>query len=444
MKIKYSDETFIRHKDNKSLLWNKHNSACYIFSDAKVFLSSIDFEWQDIMSIAEELSNRYCISVDEIKEDFEEFIRMLQANQFIETDFWEISNVNASNDFVQEADDNNNAWTPLGDFFSEFNIPSELHIDLTSACTERCVHCYIPEYNNTFLDFEVVKKVLEEYREIGGLHVHLTGGECMMHPKFAEIVQYCKKLNLNIVIMSNLTLCDASMVSLLKEINPWFVNVSLYSMNPVQHDAITTIKGSWKKTMSAILELENTGVACRIAAPVLKENMYGYGALKEFASQHKMNLIPDVDILPQADMDSSNIDRHALSPSELKIFLTEHKQLCMKEYPATNPARDEKVCDISKGRLYMNSLGNYYPCVGMFGYVLGNARDKKLSEIWYGKEMDYLRKLTNKSFGECADCSSRRFCKVCPANNFNATGNIFKHSKIVCAYSKVKEEIYGG
>lgn len=448
MRICYTKDSFIRHISNKSMLWNKRNSACLILQDAATFLKNISFQWKDTESIINAITKEYEAETKQlISADFCEFVAILQKFGFVDVKEENTLLTDMPVSTVQNTDDENEAgeYTPLGSFFEEFNVPAELHIDLTSACTERCVHCYIPEYNNTFLDYELTKKVLREFREIGGLHVHLTGGECMLHPRFEDIVRYCRSMELNIVVMSNLTLCDDSVAKLLQETNPWFVNVSLYSMNPEQHEAITNLKGSWQKTTTAIQKLENAGVACRIAAPVLKENMKDYCRLADYARKHRMHLIPECDIIPQSNMDSDNVINHALSPEELETFMQQHKDLCDKGYPYSRDTvkADNKLCDIGKSRLYVNSKGEYYPCDGMHEYVLGNVADNTLSEIWNGEKLQYLRNLKNRDIPECLSCKYRRYCKVCPANNFNATGDIFKHSDIVCAYAKVRKEIYG-
>ena len=91
-----------------------------------------------------------------------------------------------------------------------------------------------------------------------------------MHPDFVRICRLCKELNLNMIVFSNLTLCDEDMVEAMREVDPQFINVSLYSMEATEHDAITCQLGSWQKTMDAILACEKAGVHIRLAAPLLK------------------------------------------------------------------------------------------------------------------------------------------------------------------------------
>ena len=149
---------------------------------------------------------------------------------------------------------------------------TSISLEISNPCNERCVHCYLPDYPVKHIPFELAKKALREFRAMQGLSVHLTGGECMLHPEFERVCRLCKDLNLNFVILSNLTACDARRIAFLAEVQPQFVNVSLYSMDERAHDAITRLPGSWRRTMDAILACEKAGVPVRLAAPLLKEN----------------------------------------------------------------------------------------------------------------------------------------------------------------------------
>ena len=444
MSIYYSPDTYIRHLNDQSLLWHKRNSACFILQDAEVFLRFITFEPTLQEEIIKKIAAVYEVSPREIAADFEEFIQPLIAEGLVECTCEQIKakTENTSAALAVDSKETDDDFTPLGSFFELHNIPCEFHIDLTSACTERCVHCYIPEYKNVFLDFDLIKKALTEYKAMGGLTVHLSGGECMMHPDFDKILRLCKDENINIIILSNMTLCDDKRIELLKEIDPQFINVSLYSMTPEIHDSITTIQGSWQKTMDAILKCHKNNVHIRLAAPALKENKDSFPALAKFARSHNMHLVPDTDIFPQCNQDDSNME-HALSPAELEKLLADNSNIFYKQYPTENPQHDAKVCDIGIARICLDSQGNYYPCDGTHGLVLGNVRENTLSEVWHSDKLNALRNLKNQDFPDCVDCGNRRFCKVCPAHNFKSTGNILKHAPIKCAWASVKKKIYG-
>jgi len=89
----------------------------------------------------------------------------------------------------------------------EGNIfPLSINLDLTTGCNYRCPHC---------VDFEIIQKCkILSYDEIisiidnlmgAGLKsvILLGGGEPTLHPQFGEIVQYLKKKELQIGLVSN-------------------------------------------------------------------------------------------------------------------------------------------------------------------------------------------------------------------------------------------------
>ena len=331
----------------------------------------------------------------------------------------------------------------IADFYREHNLLSDLHVDLTDACTERCVHCYVPQGQYDYLPYSLVGKVLREFREQQGLTVQLSGGECMMHPDFAKICRLCHELDLNFIVLSNLTLCNEEMISVLKETDPQFVNVSLYSIKAEEHDAITRIHGSWKKTMTAIDACQAAGIHIRLATPLLKANQHAYHELRKFAAERHVHIIPDCDILPKCNGDCTNLN-YACSPEEVEIALREDPSFWDRGYgKALRGKPDDRVCDVGK-LLCVNSKGDYYPCSGMHGYVLGNARYNTLTEVRKGEKMEYLRTLKNKDFPKCVNCEHRAFCKICPAFNFNATGSLFEPIPAKCALAEVKHRVFGG
>lgn len=455
--ILLSKETFVRHVGGQSLLWRPRTGACAILEDAEPFLRHIDFAARPEAEIVADIAAEFGMKPEEIAGDFREFIAPLVADGLVTTVCTEhaedplrggAENLDAPQASQQNFDGKGNvhddSWTPLGDFFAANDIPIELHIDLTAACTERCVHCYLPDYPVKHIPFALAEKALREFREMQGLTVHLTGGECMLHPDFERICRLCRDLNLNFVILSNLTACDEKRIAFLAEVQPQFINVSLYSMDEREHDAITRLPGSWRRTMDAILACERAGVPIRLAAPLLKENRKAFGALTAFAREHNMHLIPSIDIVPQSDHDCSNLD-HACSAAELRETLAANPDIFDRGWSAaaSMPPSDAKVCDIGLSRLYLNSSGDYYPCDSMHGYVLGNAATDTLESVWRGEKLENLRRLTNRDFPQCLACANRPVCKVCPAFNFNATGDIFQTTPAKCAVAAVVKEVYG-
>lgn len=448
MKFGLNEHTYLRHAEEETLLWNKRTYACRILKGAQAFLRPIEQgEMKELSEIVAEVAQTYDLAPQEVVEDVQAFYAELATATFLQLD-GEVIGVEptmpgsaAPTAVPQDKEEEENPF-PVGLFYERHVLPVSLHIDLTNACTERCIHCYIADYRPRFLPLELGMRVLREFRESGGLTVMFSGGECMLHPQFREFILYAKRLNLNFIVMSNLTRCDADMVAFLAEVQPQFVNVSLYSMVAAEHDSITTIPGSWQKTMRAILALEAAGVPVRLASPIMQANRHALPELLEFAKAHRMHLIPDCDIFGQVDHDCSN-QSCALSPEETECVWCEHRDL-FYQVPASPErcAPEAKVCDIGKSSMNLNAEGIFYPCDGCHGIVLGNAFEQSFAEVWNGEKIQALRALRNKDFAECAHCENRPWCKVCPTRNFNETADMFTHTPARCQVAQIRRKLF--
>lgn len=451
MKIHYSNNTFIRYGAEESVIWCPRTGGCTVMRNAQPILEEVKREWRSVDEIARAVAEKFGCDVNEVREGVEAVVGELVSQRFVEVEGGVVTGEMPGSVNGQDArltaragrapyqDDD---WSPLGDFYMRHGLPSELHIDLTDGCNERCVHCYLPKGGTHYLDKGVAQKVLKEFREAQGITVLVSGGECMLHKDFAEIMRYAKSLDLNIVVLSNLTLCDDKMIAFLKEIDPQFVNVSLYAVTESVHDSITQIPGSCRKTKAAIDALQAAGVHIRIATPFMHENKGCVEELKEYAAARHVHLVADSEIFGRTDHSCTN-QRHALSIQELERLLSSHKDVFGKGcIESERCLRDAKVCDIGEGRLNLDAEGKYYPCDGFHGAIIGDAQKDSLWDVWTGEALNKLRALKNRDFGSCASCADRAWCKVCPMRNYNETGNMFAHAPWRCEATRLYRRIF--
>lgn len=444
MRISLHTDTFARRAGNEVLFYNPTNGACLAIDNCAVLydvISRQDRSLDDIMALIAENSG---ISIATAKEDFLPLIGDMIQNGLL------VSRDNGQNNAESVCGTaNNNALCDFGDgdalggFYQRHDLLMSLHMDVTSNCNERCVHCYIPNHEPDFLAFDSINEVLTDFRAMQGMTVYVSGGECMTHPDFARILRKCRSLDFNIIVLSNLSLCGEETIKLLQEIRPQYINVSLYSMNPAEHDAITTVKGSWERTMNAILACERSGLNVRIAAPLLRINRYAFSDLKKFATEHNMHLVPDFSIIARADHDSRNLE-FACSQDELEEVLRNNKEIFDMGWAGVcRDDPDARLCDIGRFRIHLNARGDFYPCPSMYGYVLGNLKETTIMDVWHGDKLRYLRELKWRDMGKCIDCEHRQFCEPCLAYNFNATGNMFKTIPEKCRTARIVHGVYG-
>ena len=443
MTIRLHKHVFIRHAGEESVVWCPRTGGCTVMRNAQPILEEVKSEWWSVDEIVGSVAAKFDCGVEDVREGVEAVVGELVSQRFVEVKTLDATErVPPDTARAGRAPYQDENWTPLGEFYMRHGLPSELHIDLTDGCNEKCVHCYLPHGGVHYIDKEIAFKVLKEFRDAQGLTVFISGGECMLHRYFAEILLYAKSLDLNIVVQSNLTLCNDKMVALLKEIDPQFVNVSLYAVTETIHDSITQISGSCKKTKAAIDALQRVGVHIRIATPFMRENKGYVEELKEYADKRHVHLVPDSEIFGQIDHSCIN-QNHALSLDELEELISAHKNIFAKGCMESERCKPEsKVCDVGDARLNLDAEGFYYPCDGFHGAILGDARKDSLWDVWTGGALNKLRALKNKDFGSCASCADRAWCKVCPMRNFNETGNMFTHAPWRCEATRLYRRIF--
>jgi len=347
--------------------------------------------------------------------------------------------VNRIDDRILDDDDKEDGLSALMEYCIDNPTPFELCIDLTRACTERCVHCYVPGFQNVFLPCETIEKVFAEFAVMGGLKVKLTGGECMLHPDFERILFLANTYDLVISVLSNLTCCDEAKARAMKAAGVAVVQVSLYGMTAETHESVTRVKGSLEKTMRGIDCLRSAGVPVQIHCPVLRQNVSGIGAVARFGRKMGMKTTFDAVMMSRADHGRS--DDCGLSDGELKRFIQSHEDLSNAPVSCPDVDADARVCEVGTAKICLSAEGKYYPCNGCYGYELGDCRRQTLAEVWNDEPIQRLRELRMRDLVACSACKNREFCAPCPARNFNANGNVSLPDQAMCRAAACRREI---
>jgi len=469
MKIRLSKNAFVRQYGPFTYVLERIRDYDQMFQDAEVFMRWISREPIEKEQVLRNVCGVYADTDRSVIEpDFNEFLDglitggvVLCGNTLDELDAQEVSfsydveNPKTMNRNRIDPKETNGAAVPqdvLDEYFKEHPTIFTLQVDVTQACTERCVHCYIPEYNPIFLPFERIKKVIDEFREQGGITFALSGGECMMHPQFEEIMRYARSKDLIVSVLSNLTLCDDRIVGLLQELEAP-VQVSLYSMKADVHDAITQLPGSFEKTKSAIEKLRAANVPCLISCPTMKANYHDYLGVLEYARSLRMDAQTDFIIMGKMNCDTSNLSCR-LDLKETRSIL---EDIVFRSVPVNSEYFDprkkddmrsdaqwaeDKVCGACISNVCLDATGNYYPCPAFGGINLGSCYEHNLKWIWNeSPETLRIRSVCGRNFKKCVRCKDRDYCSVCMCRNYNETGDIFTPAQHFCDVAKLNHEV---
>lgn len=324
---------------------------------------------------------------------------------------------------------------------------SSLEFELTSRCNERCIHCYIPnaKKNAGFdLTFDRFKYIVDQFAEMGGLHVTLSGGEALLNKDILKMLRYCREKDLQISLLTNLTALKDEQIPVLKEVNLSLIQVSLYSMDPAKHDQITTVKGSFEKTKAAIEKLHAADIPVQISCPVMKANKKGYDEVMKYAQSLKMKSTTDYIMMAESNFDTENLANRISIPetedllNDIIKWDTDYKEEVLTQEPISSIPEEEykkmPLCGAGISDLCVTVNGDIYPCAGWQAMVVGNVFKQPLKEIWENSpQLAQIRKVTHKDFPKCLECEARDYCAMCLVRNYNESGgNMFAINQHFC------------
>lgn len=465
MFIALPKDTFIRQYGDYTYIFNQRTSSDYVFQDAGVFFEKIGRIPCSKDDIINNIIEKYDVDKSEVASDFFAiFEPLIKSGVIVASDVPDdiiLEKSNETGSMSADGDFNYNlhnleytSQEVMQQYFNAHPTAFVLHCDITSACTERCIHCYIPEHKNAHMKTSKIFSVIDEFSELGGLKICFSGGECMLHPDFVKILKYARQKDLSISLMSNLTCCDSEMISILKEINIASLQVSLYSMDSEIHDSITQIPGSFNQTIHSLLELHANKIPIQISCPTMKKNYAGYKDVLQFAAQHNIPAYTDFILMARSDHSTDNLtQRLSLSEAEyLMRDMLDHSYryasriLSQTEFEKIAiPSADweeEQICGAGISSICLNSNGEYYPCAGFQNYPVGNCNKQTLREVWENSpQLKYLRSLKRKNLEKCVKCENRNFCSICLVRNFNENKNMLQPNEHYCNIASINRRL---
>jgi radical SAM protein with 4Fe4S-binding SPASM domain len=149
-----------------------------------------------------------------------------------------------------------------------------LELQMTDRCNLQCRHCYIGEVSHQDLSKKQIQRVLEEFEEIQGLRLLISGGEPLLHPHFWQINDILQNYAFRSVLLSNGTLITKEVAN---KLHVHEVQVSLDGMKE-GHESLRG-KGTFKKTMAAIDHLQEANLRVSVATMIHRRNLSEFDRL---------------------------------------------------------------------------------------------------------------------------------------------------------------------
>lgn len=323
-----------------------------------------------------------------------------------------------------------------------------LDLEISNPCNERCVHCYrtCESTKRGFLSLEDVQKIFEELEPIreNQINVLLTGGEALLNKNWKKIFIYAIEHNSRVSLFTNATLMTDDDIRFLASFNGnrlfREVQISLYSLQPQIHDAITGLNGSCFKSLNAIEKLKDAGVEVFVSCPVMKLNQSSVPDLMRYMDKKGIGSCADLFIFPNSDYKSENVEQR-LSLDDLEWFYQETaKNNFELAYIWRNKRPKENVLEnffygAATSGILVSGNGDIYPMIGWYENI-GNIHEDSLQKIFLSHPLlEKCRQIKVKDFERCANCDAIEYCSFCSTPHLTANkGQLMKLNQDYCDY----------
>ena len=317
--------------------------------------------------------------------------------------------------------------------------PVSAHLDVTYRCDLDCAHCYL-DNRTTWPEMTTAEwlDVLQQLHDAGVLFLVWSGGDVLMRSDFATLLTRAAELGLLSRVKTHGGQVDANWARLFADSKVIRTDVSVYSLRPEIHDALTRRPGSLVTTLNGVAALRAAGVPVTVSCwgqPAIIDEI---GAL----SQHFAAMGCTISFETRTTLDlsaSANLDAMRLEGDDLlraRVAILQAQPVARPTALADRTVQDP--CGAGRTLVYISPDGELWPCIN-FPMALGNLREKPLLEIW--RESAARKSLVawdNRARTSCQSCAGSGFCFFCPGDAYKTTGDFRKAPNLFHAETRAK------
>lgn len=324
--------------------------------------------------------------------------------------------------------------------------------ELTYRCSEMCIHCYNPgaTRNNEGishradiqeLSMDDYKRIIDDMYDAGLVKVCLSGGDPFSKEFTWDLLDYLYEKEIAIDIFTNGQRLHNS-VKRLADYYPRLVGISIYSGIAEDHDAITRIPGSWKRSMQVVKELSELAVPMNIKCCIMQPNVHSYYMVANLAKQFGAQPQFEINITESNDGDLC-AKQLRLTEEQLNIVLRDNNLALYVGKEAPNyggQKRDLSLCSCGAGAtgFCMSPNGDLRACTA-FTQVYGNLKEQDIRSILQGsKSLKDWKNAVIRDYEECGHYVYCDYCNLCAGVNFTEHGDFRKAAETNCYMAKIR------
>lgn len=341
--------------------------------------------------------------------------------------------------------------------------PRNVYWEMTIACGLACKHCRadaIRRRDPLELTGDEARAMLRDIKQIGSMLI-LTGGDPMMRPDLFELITYARAIRLPVSITPSTTpTLTRAAVRRFKELGVAAMGLSLDGPTADVHDAFRGVDGTFAHSLNALSWAREVRLPVQVNTTVTAETLPHLSALYELLREQTVPpvrrwslflLVPvgrGVTLgLPTAEQVEALFEwvyeigrdapfhvRTVEAPQYRRYWIRRRSAEIGRPFPlvAAAKALGFGMRD-GNGVIFVSHRGEVYPAGFLPHPLLGNVRERPLSELY--RTAPALRRLRDMEqlHGKCGRCAYRWACGGSRARAYAMTGDVLG-SDPLCAY----------
>ena len=327
----------------------------------------------------------------------------------------------------------------------------------TRRCNLACEHCYLDAQDCVGGKELTTEQAREFIADLGKMKVPvllLSGGEPMLRHDLYDLIRMSNEAGVRPVLSTNGMLVTPEAAHSLREAGIRYVGVSLDGMREI-HDDFRGQQGAFDAAVAGIKHSLAEGMHTGVRFTVNAKNYEDLGPLLDFIRELGVprfcmyHLVyagrGDVSMDLTHEQSREVIDtiigrtlKYDREGGGLEILTVDNPADGISIYEHVKretPERAEQVygllgqhggCSAGMKIANVDPEGNVHPCQFWTGAILGNVRERPLSEIWADESNPLLSALRHREEhlqGICADCAHRAVCGGCRVRALAVSGD---------------------
>ncbi|TFH65575.1 MAG: radical SAM protein [Candidatus Zixiibacteriota bacterium] len=314
--------------------------------------------------------------------------------------------------------------------------------EITRRCNLSCPHCYTAATTKDFPEFNTgqCKEIIDALIGLGTTDIGWTGGEPLLRNDLEELMVYARERGaIKSGITTNGILLDVKRAHNLKQAGLNSLQISIDGTTPERNFRIRRATDEeFHHALEAVRICVSLDMKLHIAMVLGKENLDDAWEMLKLAHREGVEFIRFCGFVPVGrGRHKQSIERLRFDSdlSKIREFVDEVVQLeSPKVYfdPAVGPVPPRyqfHVCNAGVQTMYLNCLGDVYPCTSLLNkrFIVGNVNASSLADIWNDPKMTEVAQLLREEIhGQCSSCRHFHNCRgACRGVTYAHTGDMY-------------------